>query len=239
MSPEFITIQYNFRLPDGGKEHFEIVMDPAGLNLVGNLPDTIPPWAKLNFHQCPVCPLSIDKQPNCPLAVHLVKVVYGFENIVSHDEVCVEIVTEERKITQKTTAQRAIGSMLGLIFAISGCPHTAYFKPMARYHLPLATEEETIYRTTSMYLLAQYFKRLKGEEADLNLERLTLIYKNIQTVNNSIAERLRSATETDSSINAVIFLDMFAKALPYAIKGTLDEISYLFNPYFKTKTTSV
>jgi hypothetical protein len=32
-------------------------------------------------------------------------------------------------------------------------------KPMARFHLPLASEEETIYRATTMYLLAQYFLR--------------------------------------------------------------------------------
>ena len=233
MSPKLITIQYNFKLPGGDKEQFEIILEKQNLLLVDNLPEIILDWTKLNFHQCPVCPLTIDKYPNCPIAVHLVKVIHGFKNIASHDEVYVEIVTEERKIFQKTTAQRAIGSMMGLLFATSGCPHTAYFRPMARYHLPLAGEDETIYRTTSMYLLAQYFKRLNGEEADFNLEGLTLIYKNIQIVNNSIAERLRSATATDSSLNAVIFLDMFAKTIPYVIKGNLEEIRHLFKPYFE------
>lgn len=239
MSTSLITIDYCFNLPDGHKNQFKIILDKEELNLIDNPPDTIPPWTKLDFHQCSICPLTIDKHPNCPLALHLVKIVRSFENLVSHDEVYVEIDTEERKITQKTTAQRAIGSMMGLIFAASGCPHTSYFRPMARYHLPLANEEETIYRTTSMYLLAQYFKRLDGEEADFNLEGLTEIYKNIQEVNSSIAERLKSATETDSSINAVIFLDMFAKTLPYVIKDTLQEIRYLFKPYFceNTKTS--
>jgi hypothetical protein len=41
--------------------------------------------------------------------------------------------------------------------ATSGCRYTAYFKPMARFHLPFANEEETAYRAISMYLLSQRF----------------------------------------------------------------------------------
>lgn len=238
MPSKVIIIQYCFNLPHGRKNQFEIVFDATELNLLDNLPASVPAWAKLDFCQCPHCPLSSEENLNCPLAVHLVKIVHGFENIVSYDEVFVEIETEERKIIQKTTAQRAIGSMMGLIFAVSGCPHAAYFRPMARYHLPLASEDETIYRTTSMYLLAQYFKKLDGQEADFTFQGLAEIYRNIQMVNSSITERLRVATETDSSINAVIFLDMFAKTLPYVIKGALDEIRHLFKPYFETGKTS-
>jgi hypothetical protein len=143
----------------------------------------------------------------------------------------VEIRTPERAISQKTTAQRAIGSMMGLILATSGCPHTAFFRPMARFHLPLASEAETIYRAASMYFLAQYFRHQCHEEIDLEFAGLTKIYKNIQIVNKTIAERIRAATETDSSINAVIFLDMYAKAMPYVIRDALEEIRYLFKPY--------
>lgn len=232
MPLDFIEIIYSFKLPEDRCELFKIVLDARDLQIVDPSIDSIPFWAKLDFHQCPNCSLSIKEHPNCPLAVHLINIVYSFEDITSHDEVYVEIITEERRISQKTTAQRAIGSLMGLVFATSGCPQAAYFKPMARFHLPLANEDETIFRTTSMYLLAQHFKRLDGETPDYELEGLTEIYKTMQIVNVSIAERLRSATETDSAINAVIFLDMFAKALPYAIKTALEEIRYLFKPYF-------
>ena len=56
--------------------------------------------------------------------------------------------------------------------ATSGCPHMDFFKPMARFHLPLANAEETVYRATSMYLLAQYFLQREGKEADMELEGL-------------------------------------------------------------------
>jgi hypothetical protein len=76
---------------------------------------------------------------------------------------------------------------MGLIMATSGCPSLSYLKPMARFHLPLATAEETVYIATSMYLLAQYFLQKEGHKADLNLEGLLEIYHNIELINQAIA----------------------------------------------------
>ncbi|KKK91872.1 hypothetical protein LCGC14_2708580, partial [marine sediment metagenome] len=47
-----------------------------------------------------------------------------------------------------------------------------------------------------------------------------------------IAERLRSAAQTDSSINAIISLDVFTYALTFGIEDKLEEIRHLFTPYF-------
>jgi hypothetical protein len=102
---------------------------------------------------------------------------------------------------------------------------------MARFHLPLATEEETIYRATSMYLLAQYFRAQEGGTPDLALDGLLEIYERMHTVNMNIASRLRKAVEKDSSLNALVLLDLFSKALPDTIEYSLDEIRYLFRPY--------
>ena len=41
---------------------------------------------------------------------------------------------------------------------------------MARFHLPLASSAETIYRSVSMYFMAQYFLAKEGKEPDLELE---------------------------------------------------------------------
>jgi hypothetical protein len=106
-----------------------------------------------------------------------------------------------------------------------------FFKPMARFHLPLATDEETAYRAVSMYLLAQYFVRQMQGEGDFDLNGLRDIYKNTQLINRSIADRLRAATEADSSVNAVVALDMFAKGVVYFIDESLEDIRYLFAPY--------
>ena len=226
-----VKIQYIFTRDAGVRDSFDIKLATDTVTILDIRPDDPPAWTRLTFHQCPHCGLTSDQHPYCPAALSLAPIVKKFDGLHSHDELSVEIITAERKIRQQTTAQRAIGSMMGLVFATSGCPHAAFFRPMARFHLPLASEEETVYRAVSMYLLAQYFKQKQGDETDFDLNGLAAIYSNIQIVNKTIAERLRAATETDSSINAVIFLDMYAKAMPYAIKTALDEVRYLFTPY--------
>jgi hypothetical protein len=158
--------------------------------------------------------------------------VEPFDRLLSYDKIHVDVITEERSISQDTTAEQGIGSLMGLVIATCGCPHTAFFKPMARFHLPLASEDETIYRAASMYLLAQYFLKKEGHDADLELKGLMKIYDNIQIINASIAKRLRAATEKDSSLNAIVLLDMYAKTLSYAIEESLEEVRYLFSPFF-------
>jgi hypothetical protein len=158
--------------------------------------------------------------------------VLKFNGLISYDKIWVDVITQERRITQYTTAQKAISSMMGLVIATCGCPHTAFFKAMGRFHLPLASNEETLFRATSMYLLAQYFLTMEGRPAKLELEGLTKIYRNMQIVNVAIANRLRSTSISDSSINAIVILDNFAKSLPHAIEKSLKDLRHLFLPFF-------
>jgi hypothetical protein len=116
---------------------------------------------------------------------------------------------------------------MGLVMATSSCPHTLFLKPMARFHLPLASEEETIYRAFSMHALAHYFLHPDvGCRHQFN--SLKAHYGDLQTVNFAIAKRLKAACSTDSSVNALINLDMYAKAMPYVIEDSLEELRYLF-----------
>lgn len=228
-----MTIKYYFTLPEGVREVFNLQFDTQTLELVGSMADTPPSWTKLDFHQCPNCPLTADTHPHCPLAARLVNIVRRFEGLVSYSEIQVDVMTAERFITQETTVQRGMSSLMGLVMATSGCPHMAFFKPMARFHLPFASAEETVYRATSMYLLAQYFLHREGRQADLDLTGLREIYNNIEVVNIAVAKRLRTATEADSAINAIILLDIYTKAIPVVIEESLEEIRYLFAPFFR------
>ena len=99
----------------------------------------------------------------------------------------------------------------------------------------LASKEETIFRAASMYLLAQYYLNREQRGADFEFEGLTRIYENLQTVNVTIAHRLRAATRTDSSINAIVLLDSYAQALPLAIEQSLEKMRYLFSPFLLPK----
>ncbi|HIJ89573.1 MAG: hypothetical protein OEV89_01800 [Desulfobulbaceae bacterium] len=227
-----LVIEYRFRLLDTSEELFSIRLDPQTLE---TLPDTaaepLPDWTALTFVQCSSCPLTETSSSHCPAAANLAPIVQRGERLMSIDMVDLQVTTAERITLQKTTAQRALCSLMGLVIAGSSCPHTAFFKPMARFHLPLASEEETIFRATATYMLSQYFVKNEGGEADFNLEKLTNLYRTMEEVNLAMAKRVRSASKTDSSVNAIVLLDMYAKALPYVIKQSLEELRYLFAPF--------
>lgn len=228
-----INFRYVFLFPDDREEVFDLNLDEHTLDLLEDIPEELPPWTSLEFHQCPNCQLTIQTHPNCPVAAHLVKLIAACKNVLSFDLLHVDIISPERIVFKGTTAQKAISSLMGLIMATSGCPHMGFLKPMARFHLPFASAEETIYRATSMYLLAQYFLQKQGKEADLELKGLTEIYQNIQIINKAMAQRLMAITDKDSAMNALVLLDIFAKTLPFAIEESLEEVRYLFVPYLR------
>jgi len=229
---DLILVQYRFIMEDGDQRCFDLKIDPAQMVLINNRPAHLPAWTELTFHQCPNCPLTPQTHPHCPLSINLVNIVNSSGKLTSYDHIRVEVTTIDRFIAQDTTAQKGISSMMGLIIATCGCPHAAFFKPMARFHVPLASVEETVYRAASMYLLAQYFLAQEGTPVDLKLDGLKRIYRNIQLINESIAERLRAASTTDSSVNALILLDMYARHLPIVIEDSLCDIRHLFQPFF-------
>lgn len=223
-----MEITYLFSFDGKPERRFRVVLDPRTLEQQMPPLDTLPEWTRLEFHQCPNCPLTTATHTHCPVAVTLYGVVEFFNDIPSYHQMDVKVVTPERIISAHTTAQKALSSLMGLLIPTSGCPRMALFKPMARFHLPFSSEEETIYRASSMYLLAQYFKRKDGRPADLELMGLATFYRQVEVVNKSIYDRLKAASTSDASVNAVILLDLFAKAMPDAIEESLEEIRYLF-----------
>lgn len=232
---EPFSILYRYTLLNGHQEEFPLLLHPETLVLVENRPPELPEWSRLSFHKCPNCPRRKAKNPACSVAVNLVDLVSRFEGLTSFDELFVEVETPERVYYKKTTAQRGISSIMGLLIAASECPLTDFFKPMARFHLPFATEEETIWRATSTYMLGQYFARQAGRSVDFEMSGLEKVYRDIQQLNRALAQRLRAACEADSPVNAVIILDAFAKSLPTVIATSLEQIRYAFRPLLKSK----
>jgi hypothetical protein len=121
--------------------------------------------------------------------------------------------------------------MLGLIFPTCGCPKTAYMRPMARFHLPLASEEETVFRVAGMYLVAQYFLTHNGKKGQFAFDGLIQIYEDFHILNKAIASRLQFATDSDSSKNAITLLDMYSTLVPMLLEDQLAEIRGFFTAY--------
>ena len=221
---------YHFKFPDGRTESLQ-----AGAAAPGEAQTDLPPWIELGCHQCANCPLSTADTKRCPMAVRLVPLVALFEKVRSYDDVTAQVESDERTVTKRTSVQKVLRSLMGLLSASSDCPHIEFLKPMAHYHLPFSSREETVYRVVSTYLLAQYFLRQQGKAADAGLEGLKAHYRALQQVNAGMATRLGAIRDPDgdSSVNALVLLDLFAHSLPDSIDADLEELLPAFQEFLK------
>ncbi|MGA1196077.1 MAG: DUF6901 family protein [Candidatus Latescibacterota bacterium] len=231
MAEETTSITYVFSFPDGHKETFVVVLDPKTIAATEPLPENLPDWTLLDFHKCVHCPLQSETHPHCPLSARICGIVDRFAEIISYEEMVVEVLTPERTVSKSTSAQQGLSALMGLVMATSGCPIMALFRPMAAFHLPFATSDETTYRAASMYLLAQYYLYRQTGNADLSMRGLGDFYRSVEVLNEHMAKRVREAIERDAAINALVELDFFAKNFTFGMEERLDELKYIFQPY--------
>jgi hypothetical protein len=192
------------------------------LNIPADAPK--PDWAKLEHRRCPNCTLS-DDCAYCPAALGIGMFLPTFKDCVSHDKAVVEVDTDNRTIVAKTTLQTGLGSLIGLVCATSGCPLTRFLRPMARFHLPFADEQETLFRSFSAWLLSGIVQqRMSGGDQPITLDGLKGHYADLSVMNGHLAERMRDSVNRDALLNAVIILDLFAQIAPDNIDGGFEDI---------------
>ena len=228
---EPVSYRYRFLFENGREEVFAVELDGRNLEPLDALPEKPPEWTRLDFEKCAHCPLDSLEVFFCPLALRLLPLIERMGDVTSIDNVQVTVSLDERTVTRSATAQEGISSLMGIITATSGCPHTVFFKPMARFHLPFANTEETFYRAASMYMLGMYYRWQAGKSVDLELDGLLNFYSQVAAVNRGIANRMRAERREDGTVNAIVLLDMFVKSMPVMIRETLDELKPLFKPY--------
>jgi hypothetical protein len=234
-----LLITYRFDLPNGQRHSFVVELDSDTGEYSSPAPAETPEWTQLAFHQCSGCPFSANVVRRCPVAVRLSEVIDRFADLVSYDQLQVTAETEERAVTATITAQQGLASLMGLIMASSGCPHTAVFRPMARFHLPFSSELETAFRVASMYLLAQHFAAREGVPVDIELKNLANVYQGVHQVNRGIAQRLRAAIRQDAIVNAVVLLDVYTSLVPGAVEELLSEIKPTFSALLNNLTPPI
>lgn len=225
-APYLITYQFYF---DGGStKQFTLPLDPKTVTLLLPEPAVTPAWTRLEYRQCPCCSLDKTVYPNCPVAVNIAELMDAFKDAISSDSCRVVCSTPERDYEKKTTIQDGLFSILGIVMATSNCPVMSFFKPMARFHLPFSTVQETIFRSSSIYLLRQYFEHKKGNHPDLDLNKLDDHYEKVQEVNHGILHRTESVAKKDADKNALVILNALAQLLSVEISDDLNSLEYLF-----------
>lgn len=223
-----LRIAYRFKFEDKDVIEVEVELDPETMSLRREQEGEPPSWAKLEQVGCSVCTLTPKEHEYCPVATNLAGVVDQFGAHRSYERVEVNVTTAERKVQGTTTLQHALSSLTGIFMVTSGCPIMDQLRPMVRFHLPLATLEETTYRAASMYLLAQYLRTLRGLKPDWSLDGLERIYSDVHQVNLSIARCIRNAAERDANANALVRLDLFTDGVAFSIRDALPDVKHLF-----------
>ncbi len=222
-----ITFNYCFDFPDNRKKRFLIQLDPVTFEYKSSS-NTPPDWALLDVARCQCCQLELSKHDYCPIAANIAELVIAFKDIPSQKSCLVSCISAARTCSKDSTVQDGLASIMGILMATSGCPSMSILKPMACFHLPFATVEESLFRSVSAYLLRQYFSHKKGENSDFIMHRIKDYYAEVQQVNEGILKRISMTSEMDADKNAIITLNSLAQILVKEVDEDLDSFKQLF-----------
>ncbi len=229
-----MKIKYEFIFENNRLEVFILNFNDSTLKLESFPVEINEPWTKLEYNQCKGCALSTTIHKYCPVARNLSYVMLQFKDDVSYEKVKVQVSTERRVTEKHASLQEGISTLMGLIMATSGCPILDKFKPMAFIHLPFSGEMETIFRAISMYITAQYMRKINNLEPDWDLKNFRSMYAAVNQINFDFAERLKLIKGSDANINALILLDLFAQAGSLSFSESwMKELEPMFAAYLK------
>jgi len=221
-----MRITYRFDLPDGTSTAFEVDLDRQVPYQV--LDAARPRWTRLDPQRCAVCPLQ--DAAHCPAALDIEEIVRVFGVIASFEMLDVHVQSPERDYFRRCDARTGLRSLLGLVLATSGCPILGQFRGLAGFHLPFASRQEALFRAVSACLLKNYFSLgpTASVAAVCDLGPLVTLYEQMQVVNQSLCQRLRSAGEAESSVSALVQMFSHSVLFTEAAPKYLEELRDLF-----------
>lgn len=220
-------ITYEFKIENG--EVFTFSIDPSAPSNCGtSVKESSSAWTRLEYHKCENCPLNPEEHPHCPVALDIEEVAEKFSALLSWKQAEVWVHTEDRSYHKKCDLQDGLRSMLGLMMALSLCPILSRLKPLASSHLPFASFQETVTRVVGNYLIRQFLNEKNNLEPDWSLTELKSMYRELVTVNFSMLERIRAASEEDANLNAISIFFSMASVVNMALEEQLDEMEENF-----------
>ena len=220
---------YQFQFENGYTKNYQISLDPKTLSLIHNENRHKPQdWTQLAYNQCNNCPLTIESHPYCPIAINIMELVETFKDILSYHNCTVVCETEDRIYSKNTSIMEGLSAIFGVIMATSDCPIMDFLKPMARFHLPFSSVEETTVRTASLYLLGQYFKHKNQPVIKMDFKSLENHYAQVRLVNEGIIKRISNVSKQDADKNAIVTLHSLSLFLSMEIDYSLSSLEYIF-----------
>ncbi|MCQ4264139.1 hypothetical protein CXK91_21135 [Stutzerimonas stutzeri] len=216
-----MAIEYRITLDDEHDFSYRIELDREYDREVAA---QAPKWTRLDHQRCSNCPLSKDDFSHCPAAVDLHRVIEDFQGLPAVQKALVWVRTPEREYTKMVGLDEGLRALLGVIMATSACPVLARLKPMAKQHLPFASNHEFVLRAVSLYLARQYFNLREGRHADWELRGLVRLFQQLQLVNQAFWQRIHDTCHADSNLKAFLTFFSMSSSLTYSLETQLQKI---------------
>ena len=185
------------------------------------------PWTALEYHQCSNCPLNKSEFPQCPVARNLDQMVEDSKSTLSWTRARVTVESPERLYKKECATQDGLRSLFGVVMASSNCPHLDWLRPLARFHLPFADLEETLFRSLSLQLLDDFLNKAGGGFEE-SITRLNARYLEVEKVNHSFVDRIRTYCQADADKNAIAALDISVQLFPYQLSSNFQSLRTYF-----------
>lgn len=187
-------------------------------------------WTRLEYCRCDICPYRAGERRHCPIAWNISGLAERFRDIYSIEEADIRVRTRERDYFKRDKVAQGLRSLLGLYLAASGCPHMDILRPMARFHLPFASLEETVQRHLGNYLMVEYFRGAPGDNPKVSLDGLSALMKPVDRVNRGICQRLENFVRADANRNALAVLNLFGAMISLEAEGNFDRMRAIYAP---------
>jgi hypothetical protein len=225
-----LRYEYEFDLGESAVIAYDVEIDEETLTVQPEAYEGMPEWTRLEFNQCDNCPLKPEEKSYCPVAASISRVVERFRDRISYEEASVRVSVPERTYEKRVPLQHGLFSLFGLIMATTSCPHMRFLRPMARFHLPFSSPQETIVRTVSFFLLRRYLENQQRPGVTYDLGDLDGAYSDVQGVNRGIMRRVRAVAtgSAEADAGAVVILNALTKMLSASLASNLQEVEPLF-----------
>lgn len=230
MEKQYQCIEYEFYFLERNRElkKFEVYLDrKTGIAEPAENP-VAKEWTKLEFQKCSHCPLSEERFENCPLALNISGLAEIFADYSSFEKVLVKVRNEIRTYEKEMEFQDGLKSIMGIYFAASGCPHMKLLKPMAHFHLPFASIEETLFRHMGNFFLYEYFSREHKDGIQIDIKDISKYYRNIDQVSIGIYNRVSKVSKKDANKNAIVILNSYGQLMSFESTQNFESLRYLF-----------
>jgi hypothetical protein len=160
---------------NGERLNFALELSKDDDPLALNKQDIFPGWAKLEFNQCPHCPLDPAEVRWCPAAVAIVPVIETCAEWTSVELVELETIEETRRVIENLSAADALCSMLSNLAAFSACPVLTFEFWIWKYFSPSISVENALFRRLAVQLIYRELSAVRGIEIEPMRTGITML----------------------------------------------------------------